>query len=353
MRRRFVGVALAVGMLALLAWPSRHACAQASDDAEKLIRHGVELRKAHDDEGAARAFQRAYDKAHSPRAAGQLGLAEQALGRWEDAERHVGEALHATGDPWVTKNRAALDEALVTIQVHLGRVEVLGDPEGAEVSVNGHSVGKLPLADAVRVSAGQVDVEMRAPGYVPVQRTLTIIGGQYQRLVLHLVKEELALKPPGGDGGLAGGGSIGGGGGGGDLDRPAPPPSRARKALKWSAAGAAGVGLAVGITATILHNNNVSKFDAYSPLCADNNGKAVHQLDGSAAPECQGALDAYRRDTTFAVVGFVGAGAFAVTWLVLQLTEGPSHRRAIDHAMVQPLCAPSLSGLGLSCEARF
>ena len=56
----------------------------------RLIRHGIELRKVHDDEGAAREFQKAYDQVHTPRAAGQLGLAEQALGRWEDAERHVG-----------------------------------------------------------------------------------------------------------------------------------------------------------------------------------------------------------------------------------------------------------------------
>jgi hypothetical protein len=348
MRRCFVGVAFGAGVLALLAAPLRQAAAQSSDDAEKLIRRGIELRKAHDDEGAARAFQEAYDRVHSPRSAGQLGLAEQALGRWEDAERHVAEALHATGDAWVAKNRPTLDQALVTIQAHLGRVEVFGDPEGAEVSVNGRAVGKLPLAEPVRVSAGEVDVELRAPGYVAAQRNLTIIGGQYQRVVLHLARE-VALKPPGGDGGAAGPGSIGGGG---ILDRPAAPPSRARTVVKWSAAGAAGVGLAVGVAATILHNNNVSKFDAYSPICADNNGKAVH-ADGSAAPECQGALDAYRHDTTWAIVGFAGAGAFAVTWLVLQLTEGPSHRAAAEHAMAGPLCGPSLSGLGLSCEARF
>src|SRR6185369_1929594 len=82
------------------------------DEAEKLIRHGVELRKARDDEAAVRAFQKAYDMIHSPRAAGQLGLVKQALGLWEEAERYVGEALRATTeDAWVTKNRAALDEA--------------------------------------------------------------------------------------------------------------------------------------------------------------------------------------------------------------------------------------------------
>ena len=164
-------------------------------EAEKLIRHGVELRRIHDDDAAQREFQKAYDLVHTPRAAGQLGLAEQALGRWEDAERHVSEAIHAPADPWVVKNRPALDQALNTIQAHLGRIEVIGDQNGAMVSVNAREVGRLPLAEPVRVSAGQVDIQVSAPGYVPVQRTVTIVGGQYQKVVVHLAKEAPAPVP--------------------------------------------------------------------------------------------------------------------------------------------------------------
>ena len=194
MIHRSVGVAFVGAVVAVVAAQPLAVGAGTSNDADSLIRHGIELRKAHDDEGAAREFQKAYDQVHTPRAAGQLGLAEQALGRWEDAERHVGEALHATGDAWVVKNRAILDEALGAIQGHLARIEVIGDPEGADVSVNGRVVGKLPLQEAVRVSAGEVEVELHAPGYVPMQRTLTIVGGQYQRLVLHLAKEPVARR---------------------------------------------------------------------------------------------------------------------------------------------------------------
>src|SRR4051812_23115353 len=189
MIHRSVGVAFVGFVVAVVVGQPFARAGGSSNEADSLIRHGIELRKAHDDEGAAREFQKAYDQIHTPRAAGQLGLAEQALGRWEDAERHVGEALHAAGDAWVVKNRVILDEALGAIQGHLARIEVLGDPEGADVSVNGRGVGKLPLKEAVRVSAGEVEVELHASGYVPMQRTLTIVAGQYQRLVLHLTKE--------------------------------------------------------------------------------------------------------------------------------------------------------------------
>ena len=356
MNYRSVRVAFAGVVLAVVAVQTRAVAAESSGAADGLIRHGIELRKAHDDEGAAREFQKAYDQVHTPRAAGQLGLAEQALGRWEDAERHVGEALRAAGDGWVIKNRAILDEALGAIQSHLARIEVIGDPEGAEVSVNGRLAGKLPLQEPVRVSAGEVEVELRADGYAPAQRTLTIVGGQYQRLVLHLAKEvptsagdsTSGVKVSGDQRPQSGSTSVA------PLLATAPPagePSTGRAVLKWSAAGLAGVGLVVGVVATVAHGNNVSAFNNHVPACEDKSGMAVHG-DGSPAPECQGSLDSYRSDTTWAIVGFAGAGAFAVTWLILQLTEG-SHAGAVEHARAAPLCAPSLSGLGLSCELRF
>lgn len=94
----------------------------AAEESEKLVRHGIELRRRRDDEAAVRDFQEAYRIYPSPRAAGQLGLAKQALGLRDEAERYVAEALRAGSDPWVSKHRGVLDEALGTIQKHLGRI---------------------------------------------------------------------------------------------------------------------------------------------------------------------------------------------------------------------------------------
>jgi hypothetical protein len=368
MVRRRIGVVFVAAVLSAgLCLPRAHG-ADSDDDAEKLIRRGIQLRKAHDDEAAAREFQKAYDQVHSPRSAGQLGLAEQALGRWEDAERHVSEALRATNDAWVSKNQATLAGALGIIQGHLGRIEVIGDPEGAEVSINGHSAGKLPLANAVPVSAGEVDVDLRAPGYIPSQRTLTIVAGQYQRLVMHLAKENAGpvgaseqprsvLGEKAAEGGTPVAAAPAAAPGSVRTSAAVEPvgPSTARTVVKWSAAGVAGLGLVVGVTATILHSRNVTAFDNNPMNCADDNGTAVMQGTTTKVPGCQSSLDAYRSDKTWAIVGYVGAGVFAATWLVLQLTEGssPSSSASAEHAWAMPLCAPSSSGLGLSCVARF
>jgi len=344
---------------AWLVLPRPASGAEPNADAERLIRHGIELRRAHDEQAAVREFQKAYDLGRTPRAAGQLGLAEQALGRWEDAEQHVREALEADADPWVVRNRDALSGAMGVIQGHVGRVEVVGDPPGAEVLVNGRVAGTLPLAQPVSVSAGEIDVELRAAGFQSAQRTLTIVAGQYQRIVLRLAKEVVAPV--------------------GAVDHPPLPsaapspepeaarpaafvsqparaqdqgPSTVRTAVKWSAAGLAVGSLAVGITFTLIERQNVAAFDSYKN-CQNSNGTAVVWGTTIAMPLCQPALDDYLLDTKLAIGGYIGAGVFAATWLILQLTEPSPATRTGESALATPLCAPSSGQAGVACAWRF
>ncbi len=353
------GLAL-LGLL-LLALPRPALADEAGSEAERLIRRGIELRKAHDDPGAVPLFQKAYDLVHSPRAAGQLGLAEQALGRWEEAEQHVREALHADGDAWVAKNHATLADALGLIEGHLARVEVIGGPEGAEVLVNGRTVGHLPLPEAVAVSAGGVDIELQAPGYEPAQRTISVGAGQYQRVVLRLAK---SAEPAGAVDTPRVAAAV-------DAPRAAEPtapppvaagriqarpvtegPSTARTALKWTVAGLALGSLAVGVTFTFIQRKNVAAFDSYKD-CANDGGTAVIRGTTIAKAACQPALDDYLLDEKVAIAGYVGAGVFALTWLVLQLTEPAPAASTGERALALPPCAPSPGRVGLACAWTF
>jgi hypothetical protein len=343
---------------AWLVLPRPASGAEPNAEAERLIRHGLELRKAHDEEAAVRDFQEAYGLVRTPRAAGQLGLAEQALGRWEDAEQHVREALEADADPWVIKNHAVLGEAMGLIQGHLGRVEIVGEPAGAEVLVNGRAAGTLPLAQPVPVSAGDVDVELRAPGYQPGQRTLALAAGQYRRIVLRLAREPAgaaavdtppaasAVTPPEVEPAAAMT----------EVSKPAEtpvePPSTARAVVKWSAAGLAVGSLGLGIAFTIVQRKNVAAFDSYRN-CQDRDGTAVVWGTTVPMPLCQQALHDYLIDEKVAIAGFVGAGAFAITWLVLQLTEPPRATRKGETALAPTLCVPTAGPAGVACAWRF
>jgi len=154
------GVVLAIGISAM------QARVRAADQADELIRRGVELRKNGQDAQALEAFRAAYQAQPTPRAQAQMGFAEQALGKWVDAERDVKAALENPKDPWIAKNTKTLRAALETVQQHLGNLQVLGSPRGARVKVDERDVGTVPFETPVRVKAGEI-----------VKQVAAIVGG--------------------------------------------------------------------------------------------------------------------------------------------------------------------------------
>jgi tetratricopeptide (TPR) repeat protein len=160
-----------------------------AEDANSLLRRGIELRKQGKDREALEVFERAVQIEKTPRALAQLGLSEQALGSWPKAEEHIQAALQDKDDPWIKKNRAALENSLQTVEGRLGSLEVWGEPEGAEVQLNGHPVGTLPTTGRVRVETGQVTITVRAKGFIDMTRTIEVARGDELRESVALVAE--------------------------------------------------------------------------------------------------------------------------------------------------------------------
>jgi hypothetical protein len=152
-----------------------------AEDADALVKQGIQLRKQGKDRDAYDVFQRAVAIQNTPRNLAQLGLCEQSLGLWPKAEAHIKKALGTGEDPWIKKNRATLAESLRTLDAHLGSLDVWGDPAGAEVLFNGTSVGTLPDTGPVRFETGQVTFTVRAKGYVDATRTVELKSGDSLR----------------------------------------------------------------------------------------------------------------------------------------------------------------------------
>ncbi len=188
---RGVGISSLVICLLLLATNATASAggSKPSAPAEQLISTGLEWRRAGQDAEALSKFKEAYTLAPTPRAAAQWGLCLQAVGRWSEADARLSEALKSAKDPWIIKNRFTLKQSLEEVKKKVARVEVNGTPDGATVAINGHEVGNYPLAGAVPVNAGNVDIEVTKPGYKRVLRSMNIAGGQYERLVIRLDKE--------------------------------------------------------------------------------------------------------------------------------------------------------------------
>lgn len=364
---RYGCIALAVWLVAQnVDQPSAEAKSPREQE-EELIRRGVELRKAGDDQAAWPELKKAYELARSPRAAAQLGLVEQALGRWEDAEVHVSEALRAPTDPWVAKNRPALEQALSVIKGNVARVEVVGEPRDAEVLINGTVVGRLPLSGPIRVSAGVVDIELRAPGHLRSSRSITVTGGQYQRLAMRLEREPrgeaTSAAVPGLTGGTSGTSAAGVAASANPADaepsapgavaesrEQASPDPNVRFILKWSAVALASVSLATGITASYLWQTRVNEFEQAG--CMRSPTDTGWNAQRMPSQDCQDKLEAYRAMRPWQIAGFVGAGVFAATALVLFLTE-PANDSGTATTTARWTCAPQVTSPGATCAMRF
>ncbi|HET6148905.1 MAG TPA: PEGA domain-containing protein [Polyangia bacterium] len=324
--------------------------AGSEEPAEKLLRHGIELRKSGNDEQALEAFRAAYALRPTPRARAQVGLAEQALGRWVDAERDLMGAFEPPGDPWIVKNSAVLRGALAAIRHHLGSLQVVGSPAGAHVRVDDREVGVLPLARPVRVTAGQVVVSVSAPGHIEVSRKVDVVADHLAREAFTLHAEDAAAprvetspaaKRPAPMSRIANRAGA---------EEPTPPPVDGDDLTKSSeprgtstvrvwgvaigAAGvlAAGVGTVFGLQA--ISKNNQSKVGCPMDVCVD----PVRQ-SASRQERMQAWTDGNR-----ATVAFVVGGVLLATGATMFVLGGASEPRAVA-LQVTPVAGPGQVGL--------
>lgn len=326
--------------MAVLVAVAAPAPARAADSgkAEELIQQANEQRRQGHDQKALPLLQQAYEIARTPRTLAQLGLAELALGYWLEADEHLEQALDPVAHhPWVDKNRGVLEQSLKSARAHLGALVVEGKPDGAEILVNGKRAGTLPLAGPLKAGEGRVEVEVRAPGRLPLRQVVTLAGGGRARVSVDLAAETVA--PPPTFGAVA--------------PPPLPPSAggaalptgelpRWRRVLPWSLAGGAALALAFGIWQHAAWRGAQSDFETIRACGAD------APMRGSDA-RCAGLYDDLSSDRTRAVIGYGLAGALGVGAGVLLLVNanGAHRAEATGGVSVGP------GDLGVSYALRF
>jgi hypothetical protein len=333
----------------------------AAADADDLIRRGVELRRQQRDAEALSLFQEAYEESKEPRALVQMGFAEQALGKWGAAHRHLRAGSQAASNPWIVKNRKAIDEALGVIAKHVGRLDVRGSPPGAEVRVDGELVGKLPLPGPVSVSAGGVAIEVRAEGYLAITRVTSVSAGV-------LIRETIELQvPPPQSGGSASPSPLASAlavpkasdarraeSAPDDIGpaRPAPPPSstasgndggEAQRSIRpWLALGFAGLGVAAVAYGAVEHfywQDDAGRFQSHTGCDP--------ALPQRGSTYCETLYNHGQQAKWLAFGGYGVGAASLVTAAILYLSMPPASTTNLVACLVNPV------SLGGSCTMRF
>jgi hypothetical protein len=184
---RSSGIRGAIRVATAVALFARVAVAAPPDPAEPLIEQGVKLRTEGKYAEALDVFTKAHAASPSARTLAQIGLAEGSMRRWVDAEAHISAALVAHDTPWIEnrRNREALEQALSSVRGHIGTIAIVGPP-GAEVSVDGRVIGRLPLPAAIRVGEGPVRVRGSALGRKLADVEAAVAGGAETTVALEL-----------------------------------------------------------------------------------------------------------------------------------------------------------------------
>lgn len=228
--------------------------------------------------------------------ASNLGLSEVKLGKYRDAAEHLTYYMREAPAKKVQERLRAkvlLDEALAKVAT----VKLIVVPAGADVLVNGASIGRAPLLDPIFVEPGACVVEARLEGHDTIKRPIAATAGSAQDLELHLEKPKVTGLPV------------------------APSPDGPNSKILIAGGVTAGVALGAGLVFTFLANGKASSAsEKLTSLEAQGGDKAC--LAQSFASAC-GELHGLRQDAaTFgnvAVWSFIGAGVVGAGTLVYAL----------------------------------
>ena len=352
-RRRGAGFWIVLALLPLLSllasasrvWAGR----EEAEQAEALIREGVRLRANDQTARALPLFEKAYRLSRNPRTAGQLGLCELELGFFAEAELYLSEALATPNHPWIAKNRTTLKRQLDAARANVGELSLTISPATAEVLLDKKPADKVVAGVPLHLRKGPVVLEIRAPGYQPVQATITIVGGKREERSYALVPESPPPVVPVAETSPSVTLATG---------APSTPASETdpRRIAAWAAGSGALLALAVG---TIEAFNAASKRDDFNNHTSLVGGRALPDCTTvSLSAQCKPLKDDYDRALTVSVVSFVAAGALAAASSVLFVISSSDHVSNAERAGGAPVrptlaCVPDFGVRGLGCSLRF
>jgi hypothetical protein len=292
-RRSQACAALATWALAAC-WPSA-LCAQAgaatTSEAQaqyaELVSEAVREYNSGAWSEARASFERAHALAPSARTLRGLGLTAFELRRHVDAVAELEAALADPRQPLSPEQRAEASAVLARARRYVGSVRLDVVPKQATVSIDGRVAPQRELV----LNVGTYRVGAKAPGYEHAATSLSVEGGQSKLVRLELTPLATA----------------------GERDSD---PGATQRLLGWSAVGAGGAALAVGVVFELQRASALRERDAICPSSVDCEPGSQRRVDRLS--------DQARTAATVEVVGLVAGAALVAGGVALLLTASES-----------------------------
>jgi hypothetical protein len=314
-------MAPAVAQPARVAAPAGDAAAPGGvDAAQRADQHflrGKALLKEGKKEAALAEYRAAWALKKTYDIAGNLGSLEIDLGMYRDAAEHLSFAVRhyaTTGTTAQQLERAK--QRLAEARKHVAAVTVTVSVDGAEVLVDGVSVGRAPLENEVFVEPGARVIEARLAGHTPAKAEAQAEKGGSMSVTLTLTPLPVA-----GDAGPsaptvspARGGKRGVNVGGPRAGEEGSSGVGVKQVVVISGAAAAGAGLIAGVIFALVANGKAGDAEDQTEALAAAHGPRACTGPGAPA-ECGEIQDALAAKDTFsnlALWTLVGAGAVGI-----------------------------------------
>jgi hypothetical protein len=162
------------------------------EEARKHFRQGVALFEEEDFEGALFEFRQAYEAAPDYRLLYNMGIAQRETRDYAAAQRSLSTYLAEGGEDIDAARRQEVEAELEVLASRVGQLALSCNVEGAEILVDGESVGTTPLPDSVPLNIGSRQLEVRAEGHAPYRTTIDVVGGESTSVAAELV----VIPPP-------------------------------------------------------------------------------------------------------------------------------------------------------------
>jgi PEGA domain len=326
--------------MAVLGTLTGSAKAQESAEVEAILKRGIQLRREGADEAALAVFLEAEAQApNSVRVLLHVATAAQAASKWLMADEYLKKATSHDEDPYYIRYRADIEEVRATTAQRVGHFRAVGEPDGAEVILNGQVVGTLPMEIPKTLEAGTYVLEVNKPGFYRLRRPIAVPGGVLTRETVEL-NERTGTEPDPNGGGTG---------------VPAEPPSFwASSGMTWTLAGiAAAAGVTSGVS-FFLRGQAVEHWND-DTRCLGSATANQNEPRSDLCSDVRNDIDtAEQIGTVSGVIGIAFAGAALTHWIATSSgsSEPADSANRREHKSTGSLaCSPGL--MSLVCNGTF